>query len=416
MVIQRFAKPKSVVRFHPLTKQPTKGMRSFRSIPFVGSLYLMLVMYPAPINLSYMWNFGIYSLFRLGIQILTGIFLAMHYVSDIMIAFTSIEHIMRDVLNGWLFRYIHANGASMFFIVVYAHTFRGLYYSSYVRPREALWGVGVIILLLMILTAFLGYVLPWGQMSFRGATVITNLAPAIPYVGNNIVVWLWGGYSVDNATLMRFFSFHYLFPFILVFLVGLHLILLHETLSTNPLGVKFKLDKTYLFPHYFLKDLFGVLGFLFFASFFFFFMPNILGHSDNYIGANSLVTPAHIVPEWYFLPFYAILRSIPDKLGGVCALLFSIFVLYLMPFSTFPEIKSSHFRPMFKYCFWVLFLDSIVLDWLGSQTVKYPFIEAGQISTILYFCYFLMMLPIIARLEIFFWSGHSDKKSELECK
>jgi len=373
-------------------------------------------MYPSPANLSYIWNFGIYSLFCLGIQIVTGIFLAMHYVSDITLAFTSVEHIMRDVPFGWLFRYIHANGASMFFIVVYAHTFRGLYYSSYVRPKEALWCVGVIILLLMILTAFLGYVLPWGQMSFWGATVITNLASAIPFVGNDIVIWLWGGYSVDNATLRRFFSLHYLLPFILISLVGLHLILLHETLSTNPLGIIFKLDKLYLYPHYFLKDLFGVLGFLFFYCCFFYFMPNVLGHSDNYIGANSLVTPAHIVPEWYFLPFYAILRSIPDKLGGVCALLFSIILLCLVPFVVEPEVKTPQYRPIYKYFFWILVLDCVILDWLGSQTVKYPFIEAGQISTIFYFSYFLIIIPIIARLEVFFWSGLSDnvnKKSKV---
>jgi len=337
------------------------------------------------------------------VQILTGIFLAMNYGASVWIAFESVEHIMRDVSYGWLLRYIHANGASMFFIVVYAHIFRGLYYSSYVYPREALWGVGVIILLIMILTAFMGYVLPWGQMSFWGATVITNLASAIPYIGYDIVVWLWGGYSVDNATLNRFYSLHYLFPFVLVGLVGLHLIFLHEALSTNPIGIFFRFDRMPLYPYYFLKDLLGVLFFFMFYGIFLFFMPNVLGHSDNYIPANPMVTPAHIVPEWYFLPFYAILRSIPDKLAGVIALLFAIITLYILPFILKPEIRAMTFRPISQYLFWFIVIDTIILAWIGGKTVRFPYVQAGQIATIFYFLYFLVILPVIVKFEKLLW-------------
>jgi ubiquinol-cytochrome c reductase cytochrome b subunit len=368
-------------------------------------VYNSLINYPSPSNLTYFWNFGIYSLACLGVQIVTGIFLAMHYAAEVNIAFASVEHIMRDVSYGWLLRYLHANGASMFFIVVYVHTFRGLYYTSYMYPRQALWGVGVIILLLMILTAFMGYVLPWGQMSFWGATVITNLASAIPFIGNDIVVWLWGGYSIDNATLNRFFSLHYLMPFVLIGLVGVHLLFLHESLSNNPLGVYFYFDKVPLYPYFFLKDLLGVILFFMFFSCFLFFMPNVLGHPDNYIPANPMVTPAHIVPEWYFLPFYAILRAIPDKLAGVCALLFAIIALYILPFIVQPEIRSSTFRPISKYLFWFIFLDCVILAWLGSKTVKYPFVQAGQLATCFYFFYFLFLLPAVARLEGFFWNN-----------
>jgi ubiquinol-cytochrome c reductase cytochrome b subunit len=380
-------------------------MRIIREISLLGIVYDSLINYPSPSNLSYFWNFGIYSLACLGIQIVTGIFLAMHYAAEVNVAFASVEHIMRDVSYGWLLRYIHANGASMFFIVVYMHTFRGLYYTSYMHPRQALWGVGVIILLLMILTAFMGYVLPWGQMSFWGATVITNLASAVPFIGNDIVVWLWGGYSVDNATLNRFFSLHYLFPFILVGLVGVHLLYLHESLSTNPLGIFCIIDKIPLYPYYFLKDLLGVLFFFMFFSLFLFFMPNLLGHPDNYIPANPMVTPAHIVPEWYFLPFYAILRSIPDKLAGVCALLFAIVALLLLPYIVKPEIRSTTFRPISKYLFWFIVLDAVILGWLGSKTVKFPYVQAGQLATVFYFAYFLVILPLVVRLEAFFWSN-----------
>jgi ubiquinol-cytochrome c reductase cytochrome b subunit len=391
-------------------------MRLIKSISLLSAVYSSLINYPSPSNLSYFWNFGIYSLACLGIQIITGIFLAMHYAAEVQIAFASVEHIMRDVSYGWLLRYIHANGASMFFIVVYMHTFRGLYYTSYMHPREPLWGVGVIILLLMILTAFMGYVLPWGQMSFWGATVITNLASAVPFIGTDIVVWLWGGYSVDNATLNRFFSLHYLMPFVLVGLVGVHLLFLHESLSTNPLGVWFITDKVPLYPYYFLKDLLGVILFFIFFACFLFFMPNLLGHPDNYIMANPMVTPPHIVPEWYFLPFYAILRSIPDKLAGVCALLFAIIALYLLPFIVKPEIRSTTFRPISKYLFWFIVLDSIILGWLGSKPVKYPYVQAGQIATVFYFMYFLVILPLVVRLEAFFWNNKFYLESNLRDK
>lgn len=369
-------------------------------------IYNFFFSYPAPSNLSYFWNFGVYSLFCLIIQLLTGIFLAMHYSSEQTIAFISIEHIMRDVQLGWLLRYIHANGASMFFIVVYIHTLRGLYFSSYSSPRELLWFVGVIILLIMILTAFLGYVLPWGQMSFWAATVITNLVSAIPYLGKNIVIWIWGGYAVDNATLNRFFSLHYLFPFILLGLVFIHLIFLHENGSNNPLGIEFKLiDHISMYPYYIYKDLFGVICFLIFFSIFLFFFPNTLGHTDNYIIANPMVTPTHIVPEWYFLPFYAILRSVPDKLFGVIFMIFSILLLMFIPFFIKPEVKSLNFRPISRFFFWFFLIICILLGWIGSSPAEFPYVEIGQIMTILYFLNWIIIMPLILKIESFFWNN-----------
>lgn len=283
----------------------------------------------------------------------------------------------------------------MFFIVVYLHTFRGLYYASYLYPKEPLWIVGVVILLLMILTAFMGYVLPWGQMSFWGATVITNLVSAVPYVGNNIVVWLWGGYSIDNATLNRFFSFHYVFPFIITGLVGVHILFLHEHGSNNPLGVHFKADSIPMYPYYIIKDLYGVILFLLFFSFFIFFAPNLLGHPDNYIPANPMVTPPHIVPEWYFLPFYAILRSIPSKLGGVLALLAAILSLILLPFIVKVDIRSSDFRPLMRYAFWLFVVVTFILGWIGAKPIAYPYLIIGQIATFLYFFILLVLFPFI---------------------
>jgi len=360
-------------------------------------------MYPAPSNITYFWNFGIYSFLCLFIQILTGIFLAMHYAPHVNLAFDSVEHIMRDVNYGWLLRYIHANGASMFFIVVYIHTFRGLYYSSYLYPKEALWSVGVIILLIMILTAFMGYVLPWGQMSFWGATVITNFVTAVPFVGTDIVYWIWGGYSIDNATLNRFFSFHFLFPFIILALVGVHIIFLHEYGSNNPLGIAFGVDSVYMYPYYIIKDVLGVLFFLAFFSFFIFFAPNLLGHSDNYIPANPLVTPSHIVPEWYFLPFYAILRSIPNKLLGVLALLFSILVLLALPYIVHPLTRSLDFRPLSKAVFWIFVVVSFLLGWLGAKPASYPYVGIAQVATFLYFFILLALFPFVAWLEGQVW-------------
>jgi quinol-cytochrome oxidoreductase complex cytochrome b subunit len=367
--------------------------------------YGTAVIYPAPINLTYVWTFGVYAIICLMIQLLTGIFLVMHYSSDQTVAFLSVEHIMRDVNYGWLLRYMHANGASMFFIVVYIHIFRGVYYTSYAYPRQHLWSVGVAIFFLMIMTAFLGYVLPWGQMSFWAATVITNLVSAIPKVGSDIVVWLWGGYAVDNATLTRFFSLHYLMPFVILALVMVHIIYLHEHKSNNPLGVKFNLDGIYFYPYTIVKDIFGTILFLMFFAMFLFFMPNVLGHPDNYIPANPLVTPAHIVPEWYFLPFYAILRAIPDKLGGVIAMLASILCLFALPIVSKPEVKSMAFRPLSKVFFWLIIADGVLLGWLGSKSVEYPYIEVGQLATCFYFLYFLLISPTLAFIEKIIWSN-----------
>jgi quinol-cytochrome oxidoreductase complex cytochrome b subunit len=380
-------------------------MRFVKSSSFISTLYHSGVVYPSPINLTYMWNFGIYAMICLGVQIVSGLFLAMHYVPEQSLAFISVEHIMRDVNFGWLLRYIHANGASMFFIVVYMHTFRGLYYGSYVYPRQLLWGVGVVILLLMILTAFMGYVLPWGQMSFWAATVITNLVSAIPKIGGDIVVWIWGGYSVDNATLNRFFSLHFFMPFVIAGLVGVHLILLHTHKSNNPLGVEFAKDSIPFYPYYIVKDLYGVVLFFIFFSLFLFFAPNLLGHPDNYIPANPMVTPAHIVPEWYFLPFYAILRAIPDKLMGVVALLFAIVSLLLLPYVAVPEVRSANFRPLSHLLFWLFLFDSFLLGWIGSKPVEHPYVLVGQLATLFYFLYFFFLLPAAIRLERFFWTN-----------
>jgi len=378
-------------------------MKRFVKAPIVGDLYQTGIVYPSASNLSYFWNFGVLALVCLIVQILTGVFLAMHYTPEQNLAFLSVEHIMRDVNMGWLLRYFHANGASMFFIVVYIHILRGLYYGSYVAPREGLWLVGVIILLLMIVTAFMGYVLPWGQMSFWGATVITNLVSAIPKIGGDIVIWLWGGYSINNATLNRFFSLHFLFPFLIAGLVLIHLILLHTDGSNNPLGISLKRDSIPFYPYYILKDLYGVVLFFFFFGLFVFFMPNYLGHSDNYIAANPMVTPPHIVPEWYFLPFYAILRSIPDKLMGVLALLFAILVLCLLPFLVSPELRSNDFRPLANFVFWLFVLDVLILGWVGSKPVEEPYVQIAQIATLFYFAYFLFLLPGISWLETYFF-------------
>lgn len=383
-------------------------MRSSKYFLILSAVSEMFIRYPAPSNLGYFWNFGVYSIVCLVIQVISGILLAMHYVSDAQLAFISVEHIMRNVNLGWLIRYIHANGASMFFIVVYIHLLRGLYFTSYIYPRELLWVVGVIILLLMIVTAFMGYVLPWGQMSFWGATVITNLFSAIPSIGNDIVIWLWGGYSVGKATLSRFFSFHFFFPFIIFGLVIIHLLILHEVGSNNPLGVKFKNDNIVFYPYYIIKDLYGLILFLIFFSVFLFFMPNMLGHPDNYIEANSMLTPVHIVPEWYFLPFYAILRSIPDKLGGVLALVLAICTLFLLPFIDSNRIRSMNFRPFSRAIFWFFVIDCVFLGIIGSKAVKFPFMEIGQYLTIFYFLYFIIFLPVISCIEDLLWKDLAD--------
>jgi quinol-cytochrome oxidoreductase complex cytochrome b subunit len=324
----------------------------------------------------------------------------MHYTPHIDYAWVSVEHIMRDVNYGWLIRYMHANGASMFFIVVYVHLLRGLYYGSYKSPRGLVWGLGVIILILMMATGFIGYVLPWGQMSFWAATVITNLFSAIPGIGVPLVEFLWGGFAVDNATLNRFFSLHYLLPFVLLGLVLLHIATLHQEGSNNPTGLHGEdIDKIDFYPYFYVKDLFGFMCFTVFFSYFLFFDPNLLGHPDNYIAANSMVTPAHIVPEWYFLPYYAILRSIPDKLGGVIAMGASLVVLSLLPLLNASNIRSSFFRPSHRYFFWVWLGNAFVLGWIGGNPVEDPYILIGQVATIVYFGYILCFLPFLGIFE-----------------
>nr|YP_010577896.1 apocytochrome b [Cryptomonas pyrenoidifera]UZP15116.1 apocytochrome b [Cryptomonas pyrenoidifera] len=367
--------------------------------PIINILNDHLIDYPTPININYLWNFGSMAGIFLVVQILTGIFLAMHYTPHVDLAFLSVEHIMRDVNNGWLIRYLHANGASMFFAVVYIHVARGIYYGSYQKPRGFVWVVGVVILILMMATAFMGYVLPWGQMSFWAATVITNLFSAFPVVGEPIVAWLWGGFSVDNATLNRFFSFHYLLPFLIVGAVLAHLAVLHQNGSNNPLGVNGSIDKISFYPYFVIKDLFSwVIAFIFYFGFVY-FAPNYLGHTDNYIEANAMVTPAHIVPEWYFLPFYAILRSIPHKLGGVIAMFAALLVLLLLPYLNTSEVRSSSFRPLHRQFFWLLVLDYFILGWIGGCAPETPYLEIGQIATFFYFFYFLIIIPVLGIIE-----------------
>ena len=371
------------------------------SLPIMNFLKNQIIDYPTSSAINYLWGFGSLAGICLGFQLVSGILLAMHYTPHVDLAFYSVEHIMRDVNSGWLIRYIHANGASMFFIVVYIHISRGLYFGSYNYPRIHVWLSGVTIFFLMMATAFMGYVLPWGQMSFWGATVITNLFSAIPLIGEDIAYWLWGGFSVGNATLNRFFSLHYLLPFVIAGLAILHLLLLHmvNVSSSTPLGINNSPDKITFYPYFYVKDLVGFLIFLLVFSFFVFFFPNVLGHSDNYIEANALVTPAHIVPEWYFLPFYAILRSIPDKLGGVLAMGLAIAVLYLLSFINFARVATSRFRPLFQFFFWFLVFDFLLLGWLGGCPVEVPFIFVGQMATIYYFVFFLLIFPFLGNLE-----------------
>nr|YP_010117953.1 apocytochrome b [Phytophthora heveae]QPN53925.1 apocytochrome b [Phytophthora heveae] len=369
-----------------------------------------LIDYPTPVNLNYFFGFGSLAGIMLVVQILTGIFLAMHYTPHIDLAFNSVEHIMRDVNNGWLIRYTHANGASFFFIVVYVHIFRGLYYGSYITPREALWCSGVIIFILMMATAFMGYVLPWGQMSFWGATVITNLFSAIPLIGKDIVDWLWGGFAVDNPTLNRFFSLHFTFPFVIVGAVLIHLILLHEVGSNNPLGITLKTENIPFYPYFYTKDLFGLMVLFLVFFVFIFYYPNTLGHPDNYIEANPMKTPLHIVPEWYFLPFYAILRSIPNKIGGVIAMFGSLVILLTIPFTNSSEIRSTAFRPIFKVCYWLLVVAFLLLGWVGQCPVEYPYTEIGIISMIYYFAFFIIIIPFLGKFEAYLVRYNTNKK------
>jgi len=358
-----------------------------------------LVDSPQPANLSYLWNFGSLLGVCLIIQILTGAFLAMHYQANVDFAFNSVEHIMRDVNNGWILRYVHANVASFFFIFVYMHVGRGLYYSSYKSPRVLVWSIGVIILILMMAIAFLGYVLPYGQMSLWGATVITNLLSAIPFFGQDIVELIWGGFSVSNATLNRFFSLHYLLPFLLAALVVAHLIALHVHGSNNPNGVSSNGDRYAMHPYFVFKDLVTIFFFFLVLSIIVFFYPNLLGHSDNYIPANPMSTPASIVPEWYLLPFYAILRSIPNKLLGVLAMFGSLLILLILPLVDFSRIRGNQFRPAMKLAFWFFVVNFFILMWIGSQHPESPYLEIGQFSTAFYFVWFLFIVPAIGVIE-----------------
>jgi len=363
--------------------------------------------YPTPKNLSYWWNFGSLAGFMLVAMIATGIFLAMNYTPHVDYAFDSVERIMRDVNYGWLMRYIHMNGASFFFIVTYIHIFRGIYYGSYKAPRELLWMLGVVILLLMMATAFMGYVLPWGQMSFWGATVITNLFSAIPLVGNDIVTWLWGGFAVGNPTLNRFYSLHYLLPFVIVGVVVLHVLALHQHGSNNPLGIDRKgpQDSIPFHPYYTIKDMFGLGVFLIIYACFVFFMPNALGDPQNYIQANPLQTPPEIVPEWYFLPFYAILRSVPDilfipaKLAGVLCMFGSIGLLFVLPWLDTSKVRSARFRPIYKWFFWLLVIDAFALGYVGAHRPEGLYIIIGRVATLYYFVHFLIVIPLLGKLE-----------------
>ena len=388
----------------PSTFVPQSALgRWFESrLPIGGLVHSSFIAYPTPRNLNYFWTFGAILSFMLVAQIITGIVLAMHYTPHVDHAFQSVEHIMRDVNWGWFMRYSHANGASMFFIAVYIHMFRGLYYGSYKAPREVLWILGVVIFLVMMATAFMGYVLPWGQMSFWGATVITNLFSAIPLVGDAITTWLWGGYSVDNPTLNRFFALHYLMPFMLIGVVILHVWALHVSGQNNPTGVEVKnvqRDTLPFTPFATVKDSFALVIFLIFFSWWIFYVPNYLGHADNYIEANPLVTPAHIVPEWYFLPFYAILRAIPSKLGGVIAMFGSIAILAFLPWLDTSKVRSANYRPVYRVFFIVFVLTCIGLGYLGAMPAEGGYVLASRLLTLYYFGFFLVILPLLGLYE-----------------
>ena len=375
-------------------------MRILKSHPLLKLVNAYVIDASQPSNISYLWNFGSLLAICLIIQIVTGVTLAMHYNPSVLEAFNSIEHIMRDVNNGWLIRYLHSNTASAFFFLLYLHVGRGLYYGSYRAPRTIVWAIGTIILILMMAIGFLGYVLPYGQMSLWGATVITNLISAIPWIGQDIVEFIWGGFSVNNATLNRFFALHFVLPFVLAALALMHLIALHDVVgSSNPLGVSGNYDRLTFAPYYLFKDLITIFIFFFGLSLLVFFMPNLLGDSDNYIMANPMQTPAAIVPEWYLLPFYAILRSIPNKLLGVIAMFSALLSIMILPLSDLGRTKGFQFRPLSKIAFWVFVANFLILAKLGACHVESPFIELGQISTALYFSYFILILPAISLLE-----------------
>nr|WCL18769.1 cytochrome b [Raymondia sp. A GC-2023a] len=358
------------------------------SHPIFNLINNSLIDLPTPINISAWWNFGSLLGLCLMIQIITGLFLAMHYSPDINLAFNSVNHICRDVNYGWFIRTLHANGASFFFICIYLHIGRGIYYNSFLFMNT--WNVGVIILFLVMGTAFMGYVLPWGQMSFWGATVITNLLSAIPYLGNMLVQWIWGGFAVDNATLTRFFTFHFILPFIILAMTMIHLMFLHETGSNNPMGLNSNCDKIPFHPYYSTKDLFGFIMLLMLLIMLNLINPYMLGDPDNFIPANPLITPPHIQPEWYFLFAYAILRSIPNKLGGVIALVMSILILMIMPIFHLSKFRGIQFYPINKILFWTMLSTTILLTWIGTQPIEEPYLITGQILTVIYFLYFII--------------------------
>jgi ubiquinol-cytochrome c reductase cytochrome b/c1 subunit len=387
----------------PSSYQPTSafGKWMHERLPIYALVKETALDFPTPKNLNYWWTFGGILAVMLMVQIITGIVLVMHYTPHVDMAFDSVEHIMRDVNYGWLLRYLHANGASMFFIAVYIHMFRGMYFGSYKAPREVLWMIGVVIYLIMMATAFMGYVLPWGQMSFWGAKVITNLFSAIPFVGESVTTWLWGGYSVDNPTLNRFFSLHYLLPFILAGVVGLHIWALHVPGNNNPTGVSVKSgqDTIPFHPYYTMKDGFAIVVFFIFYALWVFYGPNYLGHAVNYTEANPLSTPSHIVPEWYYLPFYAILRAIPSKLGGVVAMFGSILILFVLPWLDTSRVRSGNYRPIFKGFFLIFAIVCVALGYLGSKPPEGSFVTWSRILTAYYFAHFLIILPLLGLLE-----------------
>jgi ubiquinol-cytochrome c reductase cytochrome b/c1 subunit len=385
------------------TYQPqSKVLQWFeKRLPIGGLIHSSFVAYPTPRNLNYWWTFGGILSFMLGVQIITGIVLAMHYTPHADLAFKSVETIMRDVNYGWLLRYLHATGASMFFIAVYIHIFRGMYYGSYKEPREVLWILGVIIYLLMMATGFLGYTLPWGQMSFWGATVITNFFSAFPGIGEPLVTWLWGGYGVGSPTLNRFFSLHYLLPFVIAGVVILHIWALHVSGQNNPAGIEPKSDKDVVpfTPYATAKDSFAIACFCLLFAWFVFYVPNYLGHADNYVPANPAVTPAHIVPEWYYLPFYAILRAIPNKLLGVLALFGSIGILAFLPWLDTSKVRSARYRPLYRQFFWLFFAVCIGLGWLGAKPAEGIYVVLARILTVYYFAHFIIILPLLGIFE-----------------
>jgi ubiquinol-cytochrome c reductase cytochrome b/c1 subunit len=393
---------------HQSNYVPTTGFTRWMDsrLPVMRMAYDTVLDFPTPRNLNYMWTFGAILAFCLGVQIVTGIVLAMHYAADTTVAFDSIEHLMRDVNYGWLIRYTHAVGASMFFVAVYLHIFRGLYYGSYKAPREVLWILGVLIFLAMIATAFMGYSLVWGQMSFWAVTVITNLFSSLDSIisglGTTLVQWIWGGFSVNDATLNRLFSLHYLLPFVIAGLVGLHIWALHVPGNNNPTGVDLrdpKRETVPFHPYYTTKDLFAVIVFALLFAYFTFYLPNYLGHADNYVEANPLQTPPHIVPEWYFLPFYAILRAIPSKLGGVIAMFGAIAVLFFVPWLDTSRVRSTRYRPLYRWFFWLLVITCLALVYLGSKPPEGGYLIAGRLFTAYYFIHFLIVMPIVGIIE-----------------